>query len=138
MLEHSSIIAEAPVDKEKLEILPKIFHSKSSIEREIKYALQTNNQITQENSLTALKEKTPGILLQPYFKPSKKRSSFPFPKNKKKKVSFKTPFIEEEILIDSYKNVNFMMTYDEYNDNRNILNKVRSISQCPCKKCSII
>ena len=88
MLEHSSTIAEAPVDKEKFEILPKIFHSKSSIEVDIKYALQINNQITQENSLTPLKEKMPGILYQPYLKPSKKRNSVPLPKKKKKKVSF--------------------------------------------------
>ena len=137
MLEHSSTIAEAPVDKEKFEILPKIFHSKSSIEVDIKYALQINNQITQENSLTPLKEKMPGILYQPYLKPSKKRNSVPLPKKKKKKDSFKNPFIEEEIVIESYKDVNFMMTYDEYNDNRNLLNTVQSLSQCPCKKCSI-
>ena len=137
MLEHSSTIAEAPVDKEKFEILPKIFHSKSSIEVDIKYALQINNQITQENSLTPLKEKMPGILYQPYLKPSKKRNSVPLPKKKKKKVSFKTPFIEEEIVIESYKDINFMMTYDEYNDNRNLLNTVQRLSQCPCKKCSI-
>ena len=45
--------------------------------------------------------------------------------------------MQKVILVESYKEANYMMTYDDYSeDNKNNDNK--NISHCPCKHCIII
>lgn len=125
MLEQSPIMTEVP----KNEVLSMIYQP-----HQMTTKVLSNNDMTKDNSLTLLKEKaTP--LFQPFFAGNRCYSA---PDKKlHKKVTIKEPFVQKVILVESYKEANYMMTYDDYSeDNKNDDNK--NISHCPCKHCIII
>ena len=131
MLEQSPIMTELPMEKSKSDILPTIFHPCQMTTKAF-----SNNDITKDNSLTPLKEKTPP-LIQPFFSQNGHKCYSTPDKKLHKKVTIKEPFVQKVILVESYKEANYMMTYDDYSeDNKNNDNK--NISHCPCKHCIII
>ena len=123
MLEQSPIMTEVP----KNEVLSMIYQPHQTTK-----AL-SNNDMTKDNSLTLLKEKaTP--LFQPFFAGNKCYSA---PDKKlHKKVTIKEPFVQKVILIESYKDANYMMTYNNYGDDSKKDNN--KLSHCPCKYCIIM
>ena len=124
MLEQSPIMTEVP----KNEVLSMIYQT-----HQMTTKVLSNNDMTKDNSLTLLKEKaTP--LFQPFFAGNKCYSA---PDKKlHKKVTIKEPFVQKVILIESYKDANYMMTYNNYGDDSKKDNN--KLSHCPCKYCIIM
>lgn len=130
MLEQSPIMTELPMEKSKNDILPTIFQP-----RQMTTKAFSNNDITKDNSLTPLKEKTPP-LFQAFFSQNGHKCYSTPDKKFHKKVTIKEPFVQKVILIESYKDANYMMTYDDYNEESKKDDKL--LSHCPCKHCIIM
>lgn len=128
MLEQSHAMTELPMEQSKNDVLSSIYQPRQMTTKAL-----SNNDITKDNSLTLLKEKAPP-LFQPFFS-SHKCYSTP-DKKLHKKVTIKEPFVQKVILIESYKNANYMMTYNNYSDESKKDDK--PLSQCPCKNCIIM